>query len=264
MAAPSPLVPAGPLRLERAGEALLDGKRLAVLEGIAATGSITRAARAAGVSYRTAWLAVDHLNAAAGEPLVERRQGGRRGGGARLTPYGERLAAVYRAAAREHAASLARLRAGMADSDRFLALARQLALRTSARNQLFGTVVSIRRRGLAAEIALRLKGGDRLRSRVTRAGLEELGLRTGDEAYALIKANWVRLRPAGAKAESGANVLAGAIETAQRADAGREIRVRLRGGNILVTSSPGPRAWKPGQACAAVFRPEDVILGIAR
>ena len=258
------LVPAGPLRLERSGEPLVDGTRIALLEAIEATGSITRAAKAAGLSYRTAWLAIDHLNALADESLVERSQGGRAGGGTRLTPYGRRMIEIYRTAAREHAGYLDRLRKGIADFDRFLLLSRKLALRTSARNQLFGTAAGLRKEGLFAEVSLRLKGGELLRSRITCGGLESLGLREGDEAYALIKANWIGLRPAGARLGTGGNALAGTIDAIDAAGGGKEIRVRLGGGNFLVATSPARRAWRPGDPCAAVFRPEDVILGVAR
>jgi molybdate transport system regulatory protein len=262
-AAKPTLSPAGPLRIDRGGELLFDETRIALLEAIAKTGSITRAGRAAGVSYRTAWLAIDHLNALADQPLVERSQGGSRGGGTRLTPYGERMIAVYRAAAGEHAGYLERLRAGVADFDRFLRLTRKVALRTSARNQLFGTVASIRADGLSAEVALRLKGCDRIRARITRGGLEGLGLRAGDEAYALVKANWIGLHPGDASRRPGTNALRGTIDSVARAGAEREVALRLPGGSVLVTVVRGGN-WQAGQAAVAVIRPEDVILGVAR
>jgi molybdate transport system regulatory protein len=268
------------LRLERGGEHLFDETRIALLEGIAATGSITKAGKAAGVSYRTAWLAVDHLNALADEPLVERSQGGARGGGTWLTPYGERMIAVYRAVQKEHAGCLGRLRAGIADFDRFLRLTRKISLRTSARNQFFGTVAAIRTEPLSAEVTLRLKGRDRIRARITREGLESLGLRVGDEACALIKANWIELRhasgsgrksamPPGAgpsRAEGNgpagpANLLRGVVADTLRSGARCEVAVNLAGGNTLVTVADG--YWKTGDAAAAAFRPEDVILGVA-
>lgn len=257
------LSPAGPLRLDRGGELLFDETRIALLEAIAATGSITKAGKAAGVSYRTAWLAIDHLNALSDEPLVERSQGGARGGGTRLTPYGERMIAVYRAVAGEHAGYLDRLREGVADFDRFLRLKRKVSLRTSARNQIFGSVAAIRPDGLSAEVELRLKGRDRLKARITRGGLEGLGLSAGDEAYALIKANWIALHPVDVARSPGMNALRGAVESVAKAGEEREVSLRLPGGNTLVTMIRGGR-WKAGDAAAAVFRPEDVILGVAR
>jgi molybdate transport system regulatory protein len=50
-----------------------------------------------GMSYRRAWLLVEGLNQALREPLVTTETGGRSGGGASLTPAGERIIDIYRA-----------------------------------------------------------------------------------------------------------------------------------------------------------------------
>jgi molybdate transport system substrate-binding protein len=48
------------------------------------------------MSYRRAWLLVQSINEAAGEPLVEAAVGGTRGGGARLTPRGQIAMTTFR------------------------------------------------------------------------------------------------------------------------------------------------------------------------
>lgn len=82
--------------VERAGAAVLGQERLELLEGIDRCHSISAAARQMGVSYRHAWVLVQEINQAAGEPLVRAAPGGRRGGGARLTPRGRLAVAVFR------------------------------------------------------------------------------------------------------------------------------------------------------------------------
>jgi molybdenum ABC transporter molybdate-binding protein len=82
--------------VERAGRAVLGKGRLGLLEGIDRWHSISAAARQMGMSYRRAWLLVQSVNEAAGELLVEATTGGRRGGGARLTPLGRAAVAVFR------------------------------------------------------------------------------------------------------------------------------------------------------------------------
>lgn len=82
--------------IECSGEALLGDGRADLLEGIERWGSISAAARHVGMSYRHAWLLVDSVNQAAGEPLVEAAVGGRRGGGARLTQRGRQAIAAFR------------------------------------------------------------------------------------------------------------------------------------------------------------------------
>jgi len=76
-----------------------------LLEHIGATGSISAAAREMGMSYRRAWQLVDAVNQSFGESLVATETGGRRGGGARLTPLGEEVLRRFRKM--ENAASLA-------------------------------------------------------------------------------------------------------------------------------------------------------------
>src|SRR5215510_719044 len=65
--------------------------KIALLEAIRSTGSISAAARRLGMSYRLAWLLVEEINDALQEPAVTAAIGGRQGGGAALTPNGERV-----------------------------------------------------------------------------------------------------------------------------------------------------------------------------
>jgi molybdate transport system regulatory protein len=77
-----------------------------LLDAIEAEGSITRAARRMGMSYRRAWLLVEAMNASFRTPLVETARGGRRGGGARLTALGREALSRYRAMEAKAAAVL--------------------------------------------------------------------------------------------------------------------------------------------------------------
>jgi molybdate transport system regulatory protein len=86
--------------------------KVALLEQIAATGSISAAGRAMRMSYRRAWLLVEALNGLFREPVVATQTGGSHGGGAALTPFGRELVAAYRAVEREaHELAAARLAA---------------------------------------------------------------------------------------------------------------------------------------------------------
>ena len=82
--------------VERAGHVILGKGRLELLEAIDRWHSISAAARQMGMSYRRAWLLVQSVNEAAGEPLVEAATGGRQGGGARLTPRGRAATGIFR------------------------------------------------------------------------------------------------------------------------------------------------------------------------
>ncbi|MGQ0509378.1 MAG: winged helix-turn-helix domain-containing protein [Betaproteobacteria bacterium] len=78
-----------------------------LVEHIGRTGSISAAARDMGMSYRRAWQLVEALNADFREPVVATSTGGTRGGGARVTPYGEKLVAAFRAMEEKASASVA-------------------------------------------------------------------------------------------------------------------------------------------------------------
>jgi molybdate transport system regulatory protein len=70
--------------------------RADLLAGIAARGSIAAAGRAMGMSYKRAWALVEAMNATFSAPVVLAAKGGAGGGGAQLTPLGERVLAAYR------------------------------------------------------------------------------------------------------------------------------------------------------------------------
>ncbi len=68
-----------------------------LLAGIAASGSISAAGRAMGMSYKRAWQLVETLNGYFRAPLVTAATGGRAGGGAQLTALGKQVLAQYQA-----------------------------------------------------------------------------------------------------------------------------------------------------------------------
>jgi molybdate transport system regulatory protein len=70
--------------------------KIALLERIGQTGSLSQAARDLHMSYRRAWLLLESLNASFRERIAVSRRGGRGGGGVRLTIFGQRLISVYR------------------------------------------------------------------------------------------------------------------------------------------------------------------------
>src|SRR5690606_31405120 len=183
----------GSLWLSVDGERFGGEQRIALLAKIAECGSITRAAKAIGLSYKAAWDAIDSMNNLAGEPLVERLAGGKGGGGTRLTPRGEQLVASFRQIEREHRRFVERLGRQADDYQ----LIRRMSMRTSARNQFLGTVTGIKPGAVNDEVELRIAGGQTLVATVTRESIESLGLAPGVEAYALVKASSVILLATG-------------------------------------------------------------------
>ena len=85
------------LRIYRDDSIAIGPGKIALLEAIAETGSISAAARQFNMSYRRAWLLVDEMNRALARPAVSTAAGGSSGGGTVLTPTGEALIRHYRA-----------------------------------------------------------------------------------------------------------------------------------------------------------------------
>ena len=83
--------------------------KIALLEAIHRTGSLSQAARDLGMSYRRGWQLLWSLNTSFRVPVVVTATGGRGGGGARVTPFGGKLISCYRAF--EHDAQIRAVRA---------------------------------------------------------------------------------------------------------------------------------------------------------
>ena len=236
-------------------------KRLALLEQIAEQGSITRAAKAAGLSYKAAWDAIDALNNLSEQPLVSRNVGGKGGGGARLTPAGERLLALQR---RLQALQMQLLQAAGDDAD--LELLGRLMLRTSARNQLTGRVHAIHAQGHNDLITIELPGGKHLQALITHDSTENLQLSAGSSVVALIKAGWLELQPLSQPADVERNALEGRIEQVLPGNDGpSEVRVSLANGQTLCASVEPERlttlAVAVGDPVRAQFAASQVLLG---
>ena len=95
------------LRIDFPEKARLGRGKIQLLEHIRDTGSISAAGRAMDMSYRRAWQLVDALNSMFSEPSVISQRGGKQGGGAVLTPFGEDLIRCFRQMEQKLAIALA-------------------------------------------------------------------------------------------------------------------------------------------------------------
>ena len=85
------------IRIDLASGGRIGPGKVALLEAIGQTGSISAAGRALKMSYRRAWQLVEDVNRSLASPVVETAAGGAGGGGARLTEAGRTLIQRYRA-----------------------------------------------------------------------------------------------------------------------------------------------------------------------
>lgn len=239
--------------------------RVALLEAIDQHGSLNKAAKALGLSYKSAWDALQFLNNAAGVSLVDASTGGRGGGGSRLTPSGRWLVEVFNRVKSVHRQFLDALAAAVARSAEAGQGAgapgalERLFLRTSARNQWLGTVAEVREEGVSAEVTVEL-GGQTLRARLTAGSVRELGLEPGTAVWALVKAQGVAFLAPGEAlpdAQRHFNRLAGTVVSVTSAGAmDREVALALPGGNMLYGVVAKERAEALGLPERFVAQPE--------
>ncbi|QIL20307.1 TOBE domain-containing protein [Thermomonas sp. HDW16] len=242
--------------------------RARLLQAIHGHGSISAAARAVGMSYKGAWDAVAALNKLVGEPLVTTETGGSGGGGARLTPMGQRVLAFHGALTALQQRLLANSAdAGDGDLEHMLRRLDNLMLKTSARNQYEGTVQSIQRGAVNSEVILALDGGERLVAIVTNGSVDELGLAEGSSAIALVKASFVLLAEADGLRTSARNALAGTVSACREGAVNAEVELALAAGKRLVATVTNESLREldiqVGKPLLALVKASHVILAVA-
>jgi molybdate transport system regulatory protein len=246
----------------------LGGDRITLLEMIDTHGSITKAAKAVGVSYKTAWEMVNQVNNLAPVPLVNRATGGKGGGGASLTAAGLEVVEQFQIIQEEHRRFLLNLDMRLGDTNRLYQFLRRISMKVSARNVFNGTVKTICKGAVNAEVSLDLKGGTTITAIVTNGAIDNLGLQEGMDAYAIIKASSVVIGSdlTGAKL-STRNQLTGTITKLIEGPVSCEVDLDLAGGNtisaVVTQVSANQLGLAVGNSATALFKASSVILGVS-
>lgn len=77
--------------IETRDHVLIGEGRVKLLKAIEAEGSLSKAAKSIGMSYKKAWTLIDSMNKSAKEDIVISSVGGQKGGGTLVTEYGKNL-----------------------------------------------------------------------------------------------------------------------------------------------------------------------------
>lgn len=236
-------------------------KRIDILRRIGEVGSISEAARGAGVSYKAAWQAIEILTNLAGTLLVEKVVGGSGGGGAQLTPTGKRLlqASDLLNAARSDVIAGLNGSGGSAVSVHGVA---SLGLRTSMRNQLPCKVSALRKKSPSLRVELALPDGTALFSTITSESAQLLGLHPGQPVLALCKATAVTVA-ARLDRREGFNTLEGVINRTSRASGRAEVGLQLTCGLQLVGFGDAGHGLKARAKAMAQIEESGVVIAVA-
>ncbi len=229
-------------------------KRIDILRRIGQAGSISEAARGAGVSYKAAWQALETLTNLAGLPLVDKAVGGSGGGGAALTAAGKQVLQAAQAMAEARRQVLAQLAAGGNAPGRAV-----LALRTSMRNQFPCAVEKVQRVGGYVRVTLRIANGQALNARITAVSAQLLGLKAGLEVLGMCKATALHIQ-AEAAAPGKGNSVAGTVSRYTRSPGG-EVSLQLDNDIQLVGFAAA--GFKPSLKlpALAVFDESSLVIG---
>ncbi len=236
-----------------------DPRRIRLLLAIEQTGSITRGARLAEISYKTAWDAIDAMNTLAEQTIVERVAGGKGGGGAHLTVYGRRMLRLYQLLEQIQQKAFDVLQEDSLPLNSLLGAISRFSLQTSARNQLFGTVADRHSDGVLETITVLLSDKHtRVQVTITHGSGERLQLTPDKEVLVLIKAPWLKVHQRPAEEENQFPVTISAITPGP---AGTEILMQLANGETLcATLPPGETEFTAGQAAWASFGADNALL----
>jgi len=256
------------LSLQMWGSETVAAAAVALLESIDATGSLTQAAKTCGISYRSAWQTVERLQNRSAVPLVERSAGGAHGGGSQLTEGGRMLVAMYRQAEAEHQRFMALLGESMAEYEKQAQFMRRWFMKTSIRNELYGTVQDISKGAVNTEVTVDIGGDDRVTSIITNDGAEELGLSVGKPVTALLKESSIFVCSSeGVPKISARNRWAGRVLRCHEGTVFAEITVELPSKKTLTAmisfeSMAHMEIW-PDSKVWLCCKASDVVLGSA-
>ncbi len=259
----------GTVSLKKTDMEFLGSDRIALLEKIDEYGSITKAAKAVGISYKTAWDTINTINNLSEKPLFVRVTGGKSGGGTSLTEEGREVIRVYRIIQEEHEKFLTNLEDKMGDvnASSLNKFINRVSKQASARNMFAGIVVKIVRGEAKSEVTLALKGGEQLVAMVTNESVASLGLFEGSDAYAIVKAGSVILGVGeGEMRVTVRNKLPGKILGITQGIVSTEVNVELSGRNtisaVITNECAGSLGLKQGDSVCAMFKASSVILGV--
>lgn len=180
---PNRNTPVCKLWLEHRGEPILGKGGAGILEAIKREGSISKAAKNVGMSYRYVWNYLEEVGRTLDEPVVRTFRGGRHGGGGTaLTGLGERLLKEYR--------RMESYLGELLDDEEYWEAA---GLKISARNRMKGTVRDVEKGDIIAKIKVEVEAPVVVMALISSEAVEDLDIKPGDEVEAVVKATEVMI-----------------------------------------------------------------------
>lgn len=236
--------------------------RVELLKLIDKYGSILKAAKELGMSYKAAWDMVDAINNLSPQPVVVSLSKGKRGGQSILTDYGKKLVENYEKVEQFMKVVSEYLSSNIDDIEKALKEFRRLNLGLSARNKILVKVDRVTSDKVNANIYAKL-GKNIVVATITKEALQELNIKEEDEVYFIFKASDVLLSNSEVRLSSG-NSLKGRVKSITTGDLNCEVKVEIGESTITALTTT---EWltevglKEGQEVYLLVKPADIIVG---
>lgn len=238
--------------------------QIELLKAIHECGSISKAAKAIGISYKTAWDRIDAMNNMSPKPLVNRSAGGAKGGGTALTELGQRIIEGFQSLQDEHQKFIERLGDKLHSLNDIANFVRNENMKASARNQFRGIITRITPGAVNAEIELDIGADQPLIAIITQESVERLRLKKKSTTVALIKASSVIVSTDTDIVTSARNKLIGRISRLVPGAVNTDVTLDVGGGKsvcaIITNTSATDLNLKEGGVACALFKAPSVIL----
>ncbi|WP_392565064.1 TOBE domain-containing protein [Utexia brackfieldae] len=251
------------LTLKLKQQLFTDTRRIALLKQIKITGSLSQAAKMVGISYKTAWDAVHQMNTLSPKLMVEASIGGKGGGGAKLSRYAQRFIQLYDLLTTLEYRAFKTLNDDDAPLDNLLAATAKLSVQTSARNQLYGTIIQLPDAALSGAVKVLLEDGrTRLTVNMTQGSIKRLDLAENKAVILLIKAPNVTISKQ-VQTDSD-NQFTATISNVMSDALWHEIELQLPSGLIICATLSAAQflrqLYEKGDIVSVSVNPENIIL----
>lgn len=240
-------------------------KRIALLKAIDTAGSISKAAKMVPMSYKAAWDAIDAINNLCPHAVVSKETGGKGGGGAKITPYGENLINTYELLQKEHKKFLQTLSENTDFDKGTLKSIQRFSMNISARNNIHGNVELVEKGKVNSQVYIKLKSGYTIVSVITNSAVNELELKEGDDVSAIFKSSSVMLSTDNALSISARNKFKGTIDSIDAGEVNSEVVVDIGSEDKLVavitSGSVETLELKEGKEVSLIIKSSDIMVG---
>jgi molybdate transport system regulatory protein len=257
------------LQSRRGADARVGPDRIRLLKAIGEHGSISAGGRAVGLTYRSAWDAVQALNNLFERPLVNSQAGGAKGGSAVVTDLGRVVITGFEKVEQDLTALMIELSQTLADHAGLSGgqMIWSLGMKTSAGNALRGVVETVTEGAVNSEVVLRVTPQVMITAIITRASVEDLGLVPGRAAVALIKSSFVILAPGEEPLRTSArNQLVGTVIRHLTGAVNDEVVLELDAGKTLIATitrnSGETLGFRVGDRASALIKASHIILAV--